>query len=63
MCGYHKNQAALCFHHIDPTEKSFQIDLRKCSNSSWSNLIVEADKCLLLCLNCHADVHNPGSPT
>src|SRR6185369_1666233 len=49
VCGYEKNQAALSFHHINPAEKSFPIDLRKCSNSSWNNLVKEADKCQLLC--------------
>src|SRR5262249_52886826 len=24
MCGYEKNQAALSFHHIDPTKKPFR---------------------------------------
>src|SRR5437773_629005 len=45
VCGYDRNQSALSFHHIEPTLKAFQIDLRKCSNSSWNNLIFEADKC------------------
>ena len=63
ICGYNKNKSALCFHHIDPKTKSFQIDLRRCSNSSLANLIEEADKCQLLCLNCHAELHNPSFST
>jgi hypothetical protein len=63
MCGYNKNHAALCFHHIEPTLKSFQIDLRRCSNSSWDNLSKEVSKCQLLCLNCHAELHNPNFST
>jgi hypothetical protein len=63
ICGYSKNQAALCFHHIEPKMKSFQIDLRRCSNSSWDGLLKEADKCRLLCLNCHAELHNPSFST
>ena len=59
LCGYKKNLSALCFHHINPATKSFQIDIRKCSNSSWQQLVIEAEKCQLLCLNCHAEVHNP----
>ncbi len=62
-CGYSKNSSALCFHHIDPKTKSFPIDIRRCSNSSWDNLIKEADKCMLLCLNCHAELHNPSFAT
>src|SRR5438876_10362030 len=58
-CSYDRNQAALAFHHLDPTIKSFPIDLRNCSNNSWAALLIEAKKCSLLCLNCHAEVHNP----
>ncbi|MGH9754688.1 MAG: hypothetical protein ACREA2_18070 [Blastocatellia bacterium] len=63
LCGYSRNQAALAFHHIDPSTKSFQIDLRTCSNTSWDALLAEARKCLLLCLNCHAETHNPDFST
>lgn len=59
-CGYNKNYAALQFHHINPKEKSFNLDLRKCSNSSWNNLLEEAKKCELLCANCHFEHHNPN---
>src|SRR5262245_13730443 len=63
ICGYDKNQSALCFHHIDPTTKSFQIDIRRCPNNSWDNLMREVSKCQLLCLNCHAELHNPTFST
>jgi len=58
-CGYSKNQAALSFHHLDPSDKKFQIDIRACSNRKWNSLLKEANKCQLLCLNCHAEVHHP----
>jgi hypothetical protein len=63
MCGYNKNQAALSFHHTDTTTKLFQIDIRKCSNSSWNRLLAESEKCMLLCLNCHSELHNPAFST
>ena len=62
-CGYSRNEAALAFHHRSPATKSFGIDLRKCSNTSWLTLLSETEKCLLLCLNCHAEIHNPGFST
>ena len=62
-CGYNRNGAALAFHHLDPTTKSFGIDLRLCSNTTWETLVSEARKCLLLCLNCHAEIHNPDFST
>jgi len=62
-CGYIKNQAALAFHHLDASTKSFPLDLRRCSNTSWETLLKEADKRRLLCLNCHAEIHNPDFST
>jgi predicted nucleic acid-binding Zn ribbon protein len=58
-CGYNANLAALCFHHINENTKSFQIDLRNCSNRSLESLYLEVDKCILLCANCHTEIHNP----
>ena len=58
-CGYNKNLSALEFHHKNPDEKDFQIDLRKFSNTSLDKLEVELDKCELLCANCHRELHNP----
>lgn len=62
-CGYERNNAALAFHHLDPSAKSFALDLRSCSNTSWDALLEEAQKCLLLCLNCHSEIHNPEFST
>ena len=62
-CRYCRNNAALAFHHLDPAAKSFPIDLRSCSNTSWQALLDEAGKCLLLCLNCHSEIHNPDFST
>lgn len=59
-CGYNKNYAALCFHHKDPSDKLFEIDSRKCSNTNLQSLITEASKCLLLCHNCHMELHHPN---
>ena len=58
-CGYKKNFAALEFHHVDPETKSFQLDLRCLSNRTWSSILEEGEKCVLLCSNCHAELHNP----
>lgn len=62
-CGYNKNHSALNFHHIDPQTKKFQIDVRKCNNTKMSVLIEEANKCELLCANCHMEEHHPESDT
>ena len=59
LCGYNGNYSALEFHHIDPDNKKFQLDLRSLSNRKWSAILCEATKCLLICSNCHKEVHNP----
>ena len=58
-CGYRKNYAALAWHHLDPSQKSFELDLRAMSNRSDQALQREAAKCRLLCANCHAETHHP----
>lgn len=58
-CGYRNNYAALEFHHPDPANKDFQLDLRALSNRRWDTALAEANKCVLLCANCHAEEHNP----
>ena len=60
VCGYNRNYASLCFHHKDPADKVFNIDSRKCSNTNMQSLLTEAAKCLLLCHNCHMELHFPN---
>ena len=60
-CGYNKNLSALEFHHRDPGSKKFQLDLRSLSNRSWAKILNEAQKCDLVCSNCHKEIHNPAS--
>lgn len=55
ICGYSKCIDALCFHHVNPKEKSF--GLSNNYNKEWTVLKEELDKCILLCLNCHAELH------
>ncbi|MCA0231904.1 MAG: hypothetical protein LCH91_15650 [Bacteroidetes bacterium] len=58
-CGYSANLAALHFHHLDSTTKHFKLDARILSNKNWESIVEEAEKCVLLCSNCHAEEHNP----
>lgn len=55
-CGYNKSVWALTFHHLDPTQKDFAIGGNG-STKSWERMKVELDKCILLCMNCHAEEH------
>jgi hypothetical protein len=58
VCGYQKNLAALTFHHNDPNLKEFEFDRRVLSNFNSERLLLEIQKCTLLCSNCHAEHHN-----
>ena len=56
ICGYDKCIDALEFHHIDKStkkEKPSYVIMRW----SWENAKKELDKCILLCSNCHKEIH------
>jgi hypothetical protein len=54
-CGYDRTVAALEFHHRDRNTKEFTLGS---FNGSWKRLLAEAEKCDLLCANCHRRRHN-----
>jgi len=55
-CGYDKYIGALEFHHIDPNEKDFSLSHRGYCYS-WDKVKKELDKCILVCSNCHREIH------
>ena len=55
-CGYSKYIGALEFHHIDPKSKRFSLSSNGFTRK-WSDVILEIDKCILLCANCHREEH------
>lgn len=54
-CGYSKCNRALVFHHLDPAKKDFQIS--GSHSFAWEKIKTELDKCVLLCSNCHMELH------
>ena len=56
VCGYDRCAGALCFHHLDPDEKDFM--LNRVFARAWSYIRKELDKCILVCSNCHAEIHD-----
>ena len=55
ICGYSKCISALEFHHKDPNEKDFSISGK---SISWDRIKKEIDKCILVCSNCHREIHS-----
>jgi 5-methylcytosine-specific restriction endonuclease McrA len=53
LCGYHCCLRALHFHHINPHEKDFDVS----QMAHWDEIEEELEKCVLLCANCHMEVH------
>lgn len=45
FCGYDKYNGALDFHHIDGITRS------------WKRVEKELEKCVLVCANCHREIH------
>ena len=54
-CGWKGHWGAYEFHHKDPKTKKFQ--LAAGGITSWENIKKEANKCELLCSNCHQIEH------
>ena len=54
ICGYNKCVQALQFHHLDPKMKDFTISKK---SFSIEKLKKEVDKCILVCANCHSEIH------
>ena len=53
-CGYDKYIGCLDFHHVDPTQKDIAISG---ATISFERLKKEVDKCVLVCSNCHGEIH------
>ena len=56
LCGYHRAIAAFDFHHRDSRKKEFGISQDGLTRA-WSRIERELKKCVLLCANCHREVH------
>lgn len=54
-CGYDRCIAAFEFHHIEPDKKDFSITWAR--KKSFEKIIQELNKCLLVCSNCHREIH------
>ena len=55
-CGYNKHTCALDIHHLDPSIKDKNFNRMR----GWckERILNEIKNCVLLCRNCHAEVHS-----
>lgn len=56
VCGYNKYLGSLSFHHLDENGKSFDLATKGLTRS-WKRIKEEVDKCILVCENCHREIH------
>lgn len=56
ICGYDECVWALDFHHLEKEEKKFSLS-RSGNTRSLEKDKKEVDKCILVCANCHREIH------
>lgn len=57
ICGYDRCIRSLHFHHLDPSTKSFTIG-KNTRISARNKIYEESKKCILVCSNCHGEIHD-----
>ena len=58
ICGYSKCDEGLDLHHIDPTKKEIGFGRIMANPRNVGKILVELEKCILLCCRCHREIHN-----
>lgn len=56
-CGYNVCKEALAFHHIDPAQKDIGFGSLRANPKKWEKVVEELKKCILVCHNCHSEIH------
>jgi len=54
ICGYNRCFGALGFHHTEPSKKDFCVGRQTGIHKARK----EAKKCVLVCSNCHFEIHS-----
>ena len=54
-CGYDRCFGAIEFHHINPENKSKCV--KTMTNKPDKELMEELAKCVMVCANCHREIH------
>lgn len=56
ICGYDKCDWSLDFHHVNNRTKKFQVGAYNFWHKNIKSFIIELQKCILLCKNCHNEI-------
>jgi PHP family Zn ribbon phosphoesterase len=56
ICSYNRYNGSLTFHHLDPSKKDYALSTKGLYRS-WKLVQKELDKCILVCNNCHGEIH------
>jgi len=59
-CGYNKGEQSILvleFHHLVPSNKTFELTLRRLMGRKWMDVWKEMQKCVSLCCLCHREFH------
>ena len=54
-CRYCGKDDTLEFDHIDKSTKEYEISVGIAQHIAWDKLVIELDKCQLLCHDCHKE--------
>lgn len=57
LCNYDRTWNNLCFHHVTPEQKKFGLSAREVVGTKWERVFAEMQKCVLVCMNCHGEIH------
>ncbi len=55
LCNYSKSYSSLDLHHLDPSNKDPNFE--NLHSWSWVRIENELKKCILVCRNCHGEIH------
>jgi len=56
-CGYDRCVESMDFHHLDPSTKEMPLGDARANPTVWPKIVAELRKCILVCRNCHGELH------
>lgn len=59
ICGYDRNKAALEWHHPDDNKEFNVNSMARRAIANKKRILEEIEKCVLVCANCHREIHYP----